>query len=167
MSRRKFRLAAVLAAIVVTAACSTSSAPPTTSSGERVEPLRYGETKAVPAKDGELAHLRLRYKLPAEGMNAASRLIEQPLYRRDIAANLDRSSDAFRLSAAVAAFGQLLRGGSYTGGMDYAAVARLARAARGDDPHGEAGEFLKLVELADSLSAKQARVEPAEQPRVN
>lgn len=137
------------------------------SGGERVEPLRYGETKAVPAKGDELAHLRLRYKLPAEGMNAASRLIEQPLYRRDIAANLDRSSDAFRLSAAVTAFGQLLRGGSYTGGMDYAAVAKLARAARGDDPYGEAGEFLKLVELADSLSAKQARVEQAEQPRVN
>jgi len=92
-------------------------------------------------------------------MNAASRLIERPLQRRDIRTDIAATSDAYRLSAAVAGFGQLLRGGQYTGRMGYTEVERLARAARGADGHGYAGEFLQLVKLAQGLSSGQARVQ--------
>src|SRR5262249_60948173 len=47
--------------------------------GERIDPLRYGkEPQAKPAGD-ELAFVRLRYKRPEDGMQAASRLIERPV----------------------------------------------------------------------------------------
>jgi len=127
--------------------------------GERIEPLRYGTTRTAATGSGELGFLRLRYKRPQDGMNAASRLIERPLLRRDTRTDLAATSDAYRLSAAVAGFGQLLRGGQYTGRMGYTEVERLARAARGADSHGYAGEFLQLVKLAQGLSSGQAKVQ--------
>ena len=57
-----------------------------------------------------------------------------------------------RQRMAVAAFGQLLKGGEYIGDFGYADVAELAAGARGADPFGYRGEFLGLVRLADSLA---------------
>ncbi len=115
-----------------------------------VDPLRYGKEKtAVMGNTGELAFLRLRYKEP-EG--DVSRLAEWPLHKRDIKASLAQTSNEFRFAAAVAAFGQQLRGGKQTGEMGYAEIARLAAEARGADSFGYRGEFLRLVKLAQSLT---------------
>ncbi|MCB1699170.1 MAG: DUF3520 domain-containing protein, partial [Halioglobus sp.] len=57
----------------------------------------------------------------------------------------------------VAGFGQLLQGGIFTGDWDYDDVLALARGARGADPHGYRGEFINLVELAQSLSPQSGR----------
>jgi len=57
-----------------------------------------------------------------------------------------------RFSAAVAAFGRLLRGGRYTGEYGYDDVVALAHGARGDDPFGYRNEFVALVRLAESLA---------------
>jgi len=57
------------------------------------------------------------------------------------------------LAAAVAAFGQLLRGARYTGDFTCADVLILARNARGADPFGYRGEFLQLAGLASMLNA--------------
>lgn len=130
--------------------------------GGRIDPLRYGGDKIVKSAGDELAFLRLRYKRPEDGMSAASRLIERPLRAQDVKHDLAQTSDAFRLSAAVAGFGQLLRGGNYTESFHYTDVEKLARGARGQDAHGYAGEFLQLVQLAGSLSTKQARAETME-----
>lgn len=130
--------------------------------GERVEPLRYGKGALIANHSGELGYLRLRYKRPQDGMDAASLLIERPLLRGDIDSNLNATSDAFRFSAAVAGFGQLLRGGQYTGSFGYTEVERLASASRGRDSHGYAGEFLQLVKLAQGLSTSQARAQIGE-----
>ena len=130
--------------------------------GERVEPLRYGSKAQAKASGEELGFLRLRYKRPQDGMDAASLLIERPLLRRDVRDSLDGTSDAYRLSASVAAFGQLLRGGQYTGSFGYTQVERLARDARGRDSHGYAGEFLQMVKLAQGLSTGQARAQIGE-----
>jgi Ca-activated chloride channel family protein len=67
--------------------------------------------------------------------------------------DLARASDDLRFAAAVAAFGQQLRGGTYLEGFGYDAIARLAQGARGEDPEGHRSEFLKLVRLAASLGA--------------
>ncbi len=123
--------------------------------GERIAPLRYGKAAGVASQSNEIAHLRLRYKRPGDGMSASSRLIERPLPRSEVMARLDSASENFRLSAAVAAFGQLLRGGQYLEAFDYTRVRELARAARGSDVNGEAGEFLRLVDLAKGLSQQQ------------
>jgi Ca-activated chloride channel family protein len=65
---------------------------------------------------------------------------------------LDATSDDFRFAAAVAAFGQALRGGDYLKDYGLADVEQLARDARGPDPHGYRGEFVSLVGLAASLA---------------
>ena len=119
--------------------------------GERLDPLRYGEAAAAEeaAPSGEFAFLKLRYKLPEED---TSRLVEVPLASAMLDGAPNRPSEAFRFAAAVAAFGQLLRGGTYTGGFGYADVEALARDARGSDANGYRSEFLSLVQLAGSLN---------------
>ena len=117
------------------------------SGGERIAPLRYANAVAANTAT-ELAHLRLRYKQPGA---ADSRLIETPISRQQVTSQLSQASASFRFAAAVAAFGQQLRGGRYTGAFDAEAVLALARSARGADTEGWRGEFLQLVQLADSL----------------
>jgi Ca-activated chloride channel family protein len=128
------------------------------SGGQLMDPLRYGRHDAGSqssdrgqraAPSGEIAHLRLRYKRPGE---RDSELREFPLHQRAIIPRLADTSDDYRFSAAAAAFGQLLRGGRYTGVFSFADVADLARGARGEDHFGYRGEFLRLVDTADALS---------------
>ncbi|GHD44117.1 hypothetical protein GCM10017083_11180 [Thalassobaculum fulvum] len=116
-----------------------------------VDPLRYGTTgpAAVSPDAAEFAFLKLRYKLPGQDR---SRLIEQPLAASLLegSGSIEASAD-LRFAAAVAAFGQILRGGEHTGGFDYGDVLELARGARGDDPLGYRAGFLTLVDLARGL----------------
>jgi Ca-activated chloride channel family protein len=123
-----------------------------TDSGDRlIEPLRYARPDDVARTRGdaaELAHLRLRYKAPEGG---ASRLIERPLLAADVLAS-DATTDDFRFAAAVAAFGEALRGGAYLRDFGLADVEQLAREARGADPHGYRSEFVSLVGLAATLA---------------
>ncbi len=119
----------------------------------QIDPLRYGSNReSDEGKRGEIAFLKLRYKEP-EG--SKSTLISQPINTRHIIDNIRNTSDNFRFSAAVAGFGQLLRGGRYTGGFNYDAAADLARGARGEDHFGYRGELLRLVSLAGSLDTRQ------------
>ena len=115
-----------------------------------IEPLRYGKPVQAEGPKDELAHLRIRYKSPD---SESSELLEWPLRQQDMQQSLASTSNSFRFSAAVAGFGQVLRGGKYLDGFGYDDVLALARKSRGDDPFGYRGEFLKLVALADSLSA--------------
>jgi Ca-activated chloride channel family protein len=127
------------------------------SGGARVEPLRYGSSPVLADRTSEVAFLRLRYKDPHDGVAAKSRLIERALLRNDIHPGVDAASDSFRLAAAVAGFGQLLRGGTYTGTFGYAQAQRLAETARLDDPRGSIAEFRQLVAQAERLSQRHAR----------
>ena len=122
-----------------------------------LEPARYSpQTKGTHKHSDELAFVRMRYKLPG---GAKSTLTEWPLMKGDVTTTIAATSDNFRFSAAVAAFGQLLRGGIYTGDMTYADVVELARDARGRDRFGYRGEFIQLANLAQTLATanKQAR----------
>jgi len=121
---------------------------------QRLPQRRYQPTEqrrqVTPALDQEMAHLRIRYKHPGE---SASRLIEMPIRRDTVLGSIAQASESFRFAAAVAGFGQKLRGGKFTGDWDYQDVAALAAEARGNDPFGYRGEFLQLVALAGSLAA--------------
>lgn len=122
-------------------------------SAASVDPLRYGKEKASLSDiSGELAFLRLRYKEPDGDV---SRLVAWPLHRQDVKSSFAQASTEFRFAAAVAAFGQQLRGGKHTGEMGYADIARLAGEARGADNFGYRGEFLRLVNLVQSLSSRK------------
>ncbi len=115
----------------------------------QVDPLRYGtQPKNEGAKPEELAFLRLRYKAPD---GDTSKLMETPLHQRDILPSFDQASTDLRFAAAVAGFGQRLRGGRHTANLDYAAIKQLAQSALGDDRWGYRGEFMQLVDQARSL----------------
>ncbi len=95
---------------------------------------------AAPGKGGELAYVRLRYKLPG---GDTSKLIDRP-----VPASLIRSAAAptgdMAFATAVAAFGQKLRGDKYLGRYSFADIRGLA-----GNPQGYwRNEFLKLAQLA-------------------
>ena len=116
-----------------------------------LEPLRYTQANEKPGKAGEIAWLRLRYKAPEGG---ASQLVERPIGKGQ-ATPINQASEDLRFAAAVAAFAQQLGDAKYTGDFSLADSARLARGAKGEDPFGLRGEFVQLVELAQSLQTPQ------------
>ena len=111
---------------------------------------RYAANRptARAGQGAELAHLRLRYKLPGED---ESRLIEQAIGRSAMTnARAPRGDMAF--VTAVAAFGQRLRGDTYLGDYDFADIRRLARASGSNSDYWRR-EFLELTELAEARTA--------------
>ncbi|MBD9424404.1 VWA domain-containing protein [Pseudomonas sp. PDM15] len=115
-----------------------------------LEPLRYAQAKEQ-GKASEIAWLRLRYKAPEGG---ASKLVERPIGKGE-ATPIASASEDLRFAAAVAAFAQQLKDAKYTGSFGLADSAKLARGAKGEDPFGLRGEFVQLVELAQSLQTPQ------------
>jgi Ca-activated chloride channel family protein len=113
-----------------------------------LEPLRYQAAAKAAGKQGELALLRIRYKAPQE---QHSRLLEVPIQAQQRVPAIAEASEDLRFAAAVAAFAQQLKGGQYTGAFDLVASAALARSGKGEDRFGLRGEFVQLVELAQSL----------------
>jgi Ca-activated chloride channel family protein len=118
-----------------------------------IDPLRYGNSRRVKGRTGELALLRLRFKQPDSD---TSSLIEYPLLRRMIK-RAGHTTDNFRFAAAVAAFGDILRGGTYAGAFGYNGSLRLAAGARGKDRAGYRQEFMQLVRMADRLDSYRSQ----------
>ena len=128
---------------------------PVGSGGERVAPLRYqlGEAAETDAEFGdELAFLKIRYKRPDAD---TSILITRAVTTADAFESVEAAPREARFAAAVAGFGQLLRGGRHTGDYGYDDVIALAQGARGEDPFGYRAEFLNLVRLAKSAAAME------------
>jgi Ca-activated chloride channel family protein len=141
---------------------------------QSVDPSRYvpdknegktEETKADAGSGNEYGFLKLRYKLPD---GDTSRLIttpipvagEKPLANTKCPAGAQclvadgfGASDDVRFSVAVAGFGQLLKGGKYTGKLTYDDIITMAQGAKGDDPYGYRAEFINLVRLAKTMPA--------------
>jgi Ca-activated chloride channel family protein len=118
-----------------------------------LEPLRYQQAAKAGSQAGELAWLRIRYKVPGQ---VVSKLLEQPIQAAAVPA-IGQASEDLRFAAAVAAFAQQLKGDTYTGRFSLADSAELARKAKGDDRFGLRAEFVQLVELAQSLQTDQHR----------
>ncbi len=118
----------------------------------RVDALRYAPKPEAKIRAQEFAWLKLRYKDPE---STTSKLIEYPL-ERSMLRNITHASDDFRFAAAVAAFGQILRGAEYTGQYRLDQVMHLAKHARGTDEQGYRAEFVRLVALAQGLQSLQA-----------
>lgn len=108
----------------------------------RNEPLRY---QAAPegSQSNELGFLRLRWKAPGQD---TSTLIEAPILGDA------QADDEARFAAAIAGFGQLLRGSDYLGDWGWDDAIALATDARGSDVFGYRIEAVNLMRLAQSLS---------------
>ncbi|MGB0513705.1 MAG: YfbK domain-containing protein, partial [Wenzhouxiangellaceae bacterium] len=114
--------------------------------GRRIDPLRYGGDTIDVREDrnsGELGYIKLRYKQPDTD---TSTKIERPIALDSGSA----MSQRLAFAAAVAAFGQHLRGGRYLEGYRLNDIHALASGARGQDSFGYRGEFLQLIRLAES-----------------
>ncbi len=108
----------------------------------KIDELRYQKQKIEPGKSytNELMTVKLRYKKPDEDV---SKLIVHRLTDSNTA--LAKTSDNFRWSASVAAFGMLLRESEYVRNYSYDEVVQLAQHARGKDEEGYRVEFVNMV----------------------
>ena len=124
---------------------------PAGSGGERVPPLRYEpEKKPQPSGgSGEYAFVKIRYKLPESD---TSTLVSQAVTAANEHERIEQAPLDVRFAAAVAGFGQLLRGSPYTESFNYDQVIKLAQGARGEDRFGYRSQFLQLVRLARSAA---------------
>jgi len=117
----------------------------------KVDELKYQtskiDSKAVNSR--ELMTIKLRYKKPDEDV---SKLIVHPLIDENIA--LNKTSDNFRWSASVAAFGMLLRESEYIKDYSYDQVVQMAQSARGADENGYRIEFINMVKSFGSVASR-------------
>ncbi len=122
------------------------------SKNKQVDDFRYTENKPEDiAKSDfgqEYGFLKIRYKLPEAKQ---SKLITTPITTANEYNNFNEAPADSRFAASVAAFGQLLRGGSYTGALKYDDLLQMAMSAMGNDQFGYRHEFLNLVRLAISI----------------
>ncbi|MCC7266978.1 MAG: VWA domain-containing protein [Caulobacteraceae bacterium] len=120
------------------------------------DPLRYGR-RGAPASlpTGELAFLKVRYKLPGQ---PTSKLMERPITPRDAYASAQAAPESTRWALAVAGFGQKLRGDPWVAdSFGWSRIGQLAQGARGDDPYGLRAEFVQLVRNADEARSVNDR----------
>ncbi len=119
------------------------------SQGTRIPDRRYSQvTEPESDLNDELAYVSVRYKMPEQ---TRSTEFGQAIEGGDLGDDIGAGSENIRFAAAVAGFGQLLRGGKHTSDWDYDDLLQLARQSRGADDHGYRSEMVKLVELAKVL----------------
>jgi len=130
-----------------------------------IDELRYGNAPSVATGSDrptrELAHLKLRYKLPN---SQHSRLLSRVVHNKEIRRSMRATSDNYRFAAAASGFGQLLRGGKYTNDLSYADLVVLANAAKGADSFGYRSEFVTLLRTAAALTPQPIAARPSEAP---
>lgn len=114
-----------------------------------LDELKYQQTekREITGNPNELMTVKLRYKQP-DGNK--STLLTEVIKKGAI--SLDRSSNNFKWSAAVAGFGMLLRDSDYKADLTYQDMIALARSARGADEQGYRSELIKLMEAAELLA---------------
>lgn len=114
-----------------------------------IDKLRYApdNKSAKSDKVKELAWLKIRWKYP---QGKESQLVEFPL-----APTINAPSEDMRFRAAVAAFGQKLRGSEYLNNTSWQQIEQWARQAKGPDQQGYRAEFIRLIGLAEGLDNSQ------------
>ncbi|MBK7652873.1 MAG: DUF3520 domain-containing protein [Flammeovirgaceae bacterium] len=114
----------------------------------KIDDLKYQKAKVEIASSAskEILTVKFRYKKPDDDV---SKLIVHPLIDNSIA--LNRTSENFRWSAAVAAFGMQLRDSEYVKDFTYQDVLQLAQNARGKDSEGYRIEFINMVKSLNAM----------------
>ncbi|HEX6225836.1 MAG TPA: von Willebrand factor type A domain-containing protein [Chryseolinea sp.] len=116
-----------------------------------VDDLKYQKVVVDPKAQSskELMTVKFRYKRPDQDN---SRLIVHTL--TDSSIPLSKTSDNFRWSASVAAFGMLLRDSEYVKNFTYDAVVQFAQNSRGIDKEGYRVEFINMVKSFGSVASR-------------
>lgn len=118
-----------------------------------VDPLKYQKTEEVDRSNysNEMMTVKLRYKKP-EG-DEKSKLIQTTI--KNSARENTKPSENFRWSAAVAAYGMILRDSQYIDEIGHEEVIDLAQSARGNDEDGYRSEFIRLVKSSMLLAKSE------------
>ncbi len=108
---------------------------------------RYAPVAQLRSASGssEYGFVKIRYKLPKSD---TSRLISTPIDRRSEFRSFAAAPLDARFVAGVAAFAELLRGGRYSGSLDYDDVMEIVSSARGKDEFGYRAELIQLIRAA-------------------
>ena len=121
--------------------------PATAAAGQRGLKYQSGRALTQASKSGELATVRLRYKLPGA---QAGKELALAVADRDLA--LAGTSDDFRFAAAAAAFGMLLRKSEAKGSVTWSSARALAAGAAAGDRRRS--DMLRLIDLAAGLAGE-------------
>ena len=121
------------------------------------DPLHY--TTAPDIKENktlsdELGLLKIRYKLPEQN---TSRLLQFPVNKNQIRAEMDSTSEAYRFASSVAGFSELLRNSTLINDYSLSDVISQAEKAKGDDKYGYRSEFIQLARLTQALIDEPAK----------
>ncbi|MDB4223459.1 VWA domain-containing protein [Granulosicoccus sp.] len=119
--------------------------------GNKHSANRYEPTLARPTDINvdEIAHVRLRYKLPSQ---RNSLLLAKIISKDQIQHAFDNATKDYRFAASVAAFGQLLRQSPHLNNFSFDKLRAMAKQATGSDNFGYRQEFIRLIEVAESLN---------------
>jgi Ca-activated chloride channel homolog len=116
-----------------------------------VDDLKYQKTKIseVANTSNELMTVKLRYKQPD---GDKSKLIVKELIDKGV--SVKETSNNFRWSAAVAAFGMQLTDSDFRGDISYAEIVEIAKSAKGKDDNGYRAECINLMKSCELLVRK-------------
>ena len=111
--------------------------------------LKYqkSESTKMATESNDLITLKLRYKKPKK---ITSKLIEQVVKNEPV--TMDKATNNFKFSAAVAEFGMLLRDSEFKGTATWESAIDLAKNSQGDDLEGYRAEMMRLMESAKGLA---------------
>ncbi|MGB3544351.1 YfbK domain-containing protein [Rubrivirga sp.] len=122
-----------------------------------VDGLRYQATPALTAaaQSGEWMTVALRYKPALEAGTFSDESVGLEVAVAGEVVALGDATEATRWAVAVTEAALLLGASDYAPGASYSHALELAQGARGDDPHGDRAEFIRLVETARALTSSQ------------
>ncbi|MCP9766380.1 DUF3520 domain-containing protein [Lacihabitans sp. LS3-19] len=116
-----------------------------------IDKLKYQKVKSEKEElamenSDEILTIKLRYKTPDA---SKSQLLQKVVFDKSV--DFEKTSENFKMAAAVAEFGLLLRDSEYKGKANYDQVIHIAKEAKGKDEEGYRAEFIKLVKTAKLL----------------
>jgi Ca-activated chloride channel homolog len=117
----------------------------------RIDDLKYQKNKVAASASGskEIMTVKFRYKKPDGDV---SKLIVHPLLDDNVA--LNKTSENFKWSAAVAGLGMLLRDSEYIKDFQYEDVLQLAQSSKGKDEDGYRIEFINMVKSLNAIALR-------------
>jgi len=117
------------------------------------KPAEPAPAPGVPAVPGapvsdETMTVKLRWKAPDSDVSTP---MEVPV--KDSGAKIEAASPETKWAVAVAGFAAMLNGSQFNG-LTWDGIRALAKAGKGSDPNGYRGEFLQLIDRAESVVRK-------------
>jgi len=114
---------------------------------QSVDDLKYqNNNKAVGKKNGEIAHVKCRYKHPDQDKS-----IKFDEVVSDKSVDLKSLSDDVNFSISVAEFGLILSESHYINSKDLSACIKRAKKSKSNDKDGYRSEFVRLVETVELM----------------